>query len=238
MTDFSERTQVLLGQEVVDRFRNTHIFIAGIGGVGSFAVEILTRAGIGKMTILDADLVTESNINRQLIALRSTIGRRKTDVMRERMLDINPDCQIRTIEKFITKGTVHEVFDDQYDLVIDAIDVLNPKLALLTYAFQNKYHLYSSLGAGNKLDPTKVASGDLFDSDGCRLAKTLRKYLRREGVGRGITAVWSSERARPTMLPEKDEVYPRSINGTISSLPSLFGITLAGLVLKDIVDTK
>lgn len=236
MASFSERTAILLGQEQVDKFTNTHVFLAGVGGVGSYVAETLTRAGIGKMTILDADVVAKSNINRQLLALHSNIGKPKVEVMKERMLDINPDCQIRTIQKFIKKGTIHEVFDEPYDVVIDAIDVFNPKMGLLVYAHQNGYKVYSSLGAGNKMDPTKIKSGDLFKSERCRLGKAMRKKLRQEGISKGITAVWSTEDPQPPHPADPDDEFCIPINGTISTLPSLFGITLAGLVLKDLVE--
>lgn len=236
MTDFSERTRILLGDKTVERFAETHVFLAGVGGVGAYVAEALTRAGIGRMTILDADVVAKSNLNRQLLALHSNIGRPKVEVMKERMLDINPACQVRTIQKFIRKENIHDVFDTPYDVVIDAIDVFNPKLGLLTYAHQNGYTLYSSLGAGNKLDPTKIQAGDLFQSQRCRLGKVLRKKLRQAGIYEGITAVWSTEDARSPQPAAPDDPYGIPTNGTISTIPSIFGLTLAGLVLKDLAE--
>lgn len=235
MTKFSERTEILLGKKQLEKFAQTHVFLAGVGGVGSYVAEALTRAGIGKITILDADAVTESNINRQLLALHSNIGRPKVEVMKERMVDINPNCQVRTIRTFIRKESIHEVFDQPYDVVVDAIDVFNPKLGLLTYAYQNGFRVYSSLGAGNKMDPTKIQSGDLFTSQRCRLGKVLRKKLRQEGITKGITAVWSTEDARPPKPADPDDEFGIPINGTISTIPSIFGLTLAGLVLRDLV---
>lgn len=235
MTPFLERTAILLGEEQVEQFANTHVFLAGVGGVGSYVAETLTRAGIGKFTLLDADVIATSNINRQLLALHSNVGQPKVEVMRKRMLDINPSCEIRTIQRFIKKESVHEVFDQPYDVVVDAIDVFNPKMGLLVYAYQNGYTVYSSLGAGNKMDPTKIASGDLFKSQRCRLGKAMRKKLRQEGITKGITAVWSTEDPKAPHPADPDDPFCIPINGTISTLPSLFGVTLAGLVLMDLV---
>ncbi|MCP4749845.1 MAG: tRNA threonylcarbamoyladenosine dehydratase [Proteobacteria bacterium] len=235
MTGFSERTRLLIGDEAVETLRSKNIFLAGLGGVGSYTAEALARAGIGKMTLHDADVVSESNINRQLIALRSTIGRKKTRVMQERIADINPECQVKIQDEFITQATAPGVLQEDFDAVVDAIDLLNSKLALLRHAFHNGFKIYSSMGAGNRLDPTQIRTGDLFDSQNCRLAKILRKKLRQRGIRRGIKAVWSSEISRAPLQSQPLEKFAHIINGTISTIPSLFGITLAGLVLQDMI---
>ncbi|MBU2644336.1 tRNA threonylcarbamoyladenosine dehydratase [bacterium] len=236
MTDFLERTELLIGRQAVENLQSRHVYIAGIGGVGSYAAEALARAGIGQLTLHDADTVSTSNINRQLIALHSTIGRKKTDVMAERILDINPRCRVTTREYFMRVEEMGSVLEGHYDAIVDAIDVLNCKLAFLTHATKKGYRVYSSMGAGNRLDPAKVASGDLFDSRHCRLAKVLRKKLRQEGIRQGIQAVWSHEIGRtPDLLPEETE-YGRPPQGTISTIPALFGLTLAGLVIRDFVE--
>lgn len=236
MTDFLERTQLLVGEDGVKQLQRLNVFIAGVGGVGAYATEVLARAGVGRITIHDADMVTESNINRQLIALRSTIGEKKVDVMKARILDINPSCLVKTQDFFITHDTVHQVLKEDYNFVIDAIDVLNCKIRFLVYAFKAGYKLYSSMGAGNKIDPTKIQSGDLFESENCRLAKMLRKQLRKEGIHTGINAVWSSEKGRPPHLPDDPSNKTRAINGTISGIPALFGIMLASMAIKDVID--
>ena len=220
------------------RLQEKSIFIAGIGGVGSYAAEVFARAGVGRITLHDADVVTESNINRQLIALRSTIGKKKVEIMKARIQDINPDCVIKTQDFFITYENVARVLRDDYDFVIDAIDVLNCKIRFLVHAFKAGYSIYSSMGAGNKTDPTKIKTGDLFESKNCRLAKMLRKQLRKEGIDKGIKAVWSTEKGRTPYLPEDTTDYTRVINGTISGIPALFGITLASMVIKEIIDEE
>ena len=236
MDDFLTRTRLLLGDKAVETIRRQHIFVAGLGGVGSYVTESLARVGVGKLTLHDADIVSESNINRQLIALRSTLGRQKTEVMRERVLDINPECQVTTQTIFITRETVPQIITGKFDIIIDAIDVFNCKLALLRYAWKKGLKTYSSLGAGNRLDPTKIRSGDLFQSKNCRLGKILRKKLRKSGISEGITAVWSEEIGHAITDPESEE-RQRPDNGTISTIPALFGITLAGLVIKDLVNS-
>lgn len=213
-----------------------HVYIAGIGGVGSYVAEALARAGIGQLTIHDADTVAVSNINRQLVALHSTIGSKKTVIMKQRILDINPRCRVITRESFMRVNEMAGVLEGHYDAVVDAIDILNCKRAFLVHAYQKGYRIYASMGAGGRLDPTKVRSGDLFDSRNCRLAKLLRKYLRQAGIRQGIKAVWSRELRQPSLLPPPEPENDRLPLGTISTIPALFGITLAGLVIKDMID--
>ncbi len=236
MADFLERSEMLIGREVIDSLRKKHIYIAGIGGVGSYTAEALARGGIGKFTIHDADTISLSNINRQLVALHSTIDRPKTEVMKERILDINPRCEVITRNDFMRVNGMDSVLQDHYDAVVDAIDVLNCKRAFLVHAYRKGYRIYSSMGAGNRTDPTQVTSGDLFKSQGCRLAKVLRKYLRRDDIREGIQAVWSTEARQFPDLEDVETDYDRLPQGTISTIPALFGIMLAGLVIKDIID--
>ena len=236
MTDFLERTEMLVGRKAVEKLSLSHVYIAGIGGVGSYTAEALARAGIGQLTLHDADTVALSNINRQLVALHSTIGQHKTAIMKQRILDINPQCRVITRENFMGVNEMASVLEGHYDAVVDAIDIKNCKLAFLTHAHRKGCNLYSSLGAGNRLDPTKVRSGDFFDSRHCRLAKALRKRLRHAGIHQGIKAVWSDELGRPPLLPLEEQAYERLPQGTISTIPALFGIMLAGLVIKDMID--
>jgi tRNA threonylcarbamoyladenosine dehydratase len=235
MSDFLERTRLLIGTEALARIRAQRVFIAGVGGVGAYAAEALARAGVGFLTLHDADVVTPSNLNRQLVALRSTLGRKKVVVMRDRIADINPECVVEIRDSFMRVGRMDQVLTADYTAVVDAIDVLNCKLDFLTFAYQRGYRLYASMGAGNRIDPTRIQSGDLFDSRHCRLAKVVRKKLRKAGIERGIQAVWSSELGYAPVLASSGDEVVRPIQGTISTIPALFGLTLAGLVLKDIV---
>ncbi|MCG8338850.1 MAG: tRNA threonylcarbamoyladenosine dehydratase [Proteobacteria bacterium] len=234
MSDFHERTRLLIGEEALARIQSKSLFIAGLGGVGGYIAEALVRTGMEHITIHDADIISESNINRQIIALHSTIGRKKTDVMRERLLDINPDCHIAVQDGFITKEVMPTVLSKKYDIVVDAIDIFNCKLAFLRYAYNQDCWLYSSMGAGNRIDPTKITSGDLFESKNCRLAKVLRKKLRHTGITEGIKAVWSEEIGHAP--GEMEEGKDRTINASISTIPGIFGLTLAGIVIKDLVN--
>lgn len=231
-----ERTHILLGDEGIARLQNSHIFLAGIGGVGSFTAEALARMGIGQMTLVDHDVVSGSNTNRQLVALNSTVGISKADVMAERIRDINPDCQITIIKEFLTPDTIPDLLADSYDAVIDAIDSMSSKTTLIETAWRNKQATFSSMGAGGKLDPTQVRTGDLLDTSMCKLAKQLRGHLRKRGVGRGIQTVYSLESPLPPLPPESvGRGRPRAVNGTVSYMPSIFGLTLAGMVINHIV---
>lgn len=237
MADFRERTQLLIGDRALKRIQQCRVFVAGLGGVGGYAVEALVRAGVEQLTLLDADTVSISNINRQLIALHSTVGRKKTQLTRERVLDINPDCKVILKEAFVTKAIMPAILDEDYDVIVDAIDVFNCKLAFLRYAYHRTARLYSSMGAGNRIDPSSIKTGDLFQSRHCRLAKVLRKKLRSSGISSGIKAVWSEELARAPGLLE-EEGNRRTINASISTIPGIFGLTLAGMVLEDLIRSK
>jgi tRNA A37 threonylcarbamoyladenosine dehydratase len=231
-----ERTHILIGDEGIQRLQNSHIFLAGMGGVGSFTAEALARMGVGRMTLVDHDVVSGSNMNRQLVALSSTVGVAKADVMAERILDVNPDCDITLIKEFLTPDTIPDILNQGFDVVIDAIDSLSSKSALLETAWRNDMTVFASMGAGGKLDPTQVRTGDLMDTSMCKLAKHLRGQLRKRGVGRGIQTVYSLESPLPPLPPEDvGRGRPRAVNGTVSYMPSIFGLTLAGLVINHIV---
>ncbi|MDT8370808.1 MAG: tRNA threonylcarbamoyladenosine dehydratase [Gammaproteobacteria bacterium] len=231
-----ERTHILLGDQGIARLQNSHVFLAGIGGVGSFTAEALARMGVGQMTLVDHDVVSGSNTNRQLVALNSTVGMSKAEVMAERIRDINPDCHITIIKEFLTPDTIPDLLDHPYDAVIDAIDSMSSKTTLIETAWRNKQATFSSMGAGGKLDPTQVRTGDLLDTSICKLAKQLRGHIRRRGVGRGIQTVYSLESPLPPLPPEAvGRGRPRAVNGTVSYMPSIFGLTLAGMVINHIV---
>jgi tRNA A37 threonylcarbamoyladenosine dehydratase len=231
-----QRTHILVGDEGLARLQGANILLAGLGGVGSFAAEALARAGIGRLTLIDLDVVAASNLNRQLPALRSTIGRKKVDVITERVLDINPACVVTPRAEFIRAEDMEELLAPGFDFVIDAIDSLNCKAALVETAFKREIPVASSMGAGGKLDPTSIVVGDLMDSEVCPLARNMRKYLRRRGIERGVTAVWSTESSCPPLPPEPTGAgRDRAVNGTISYMPALFGLTLAGVAIRHIL---
>lgn len=231
-----ERTHILIGDEGIAKLQNSHVFLAGMGGVGSFTAEALARMGVGKMTLVDHDVVSGSNMNRQLVALKSTVGALKADVMAQRIQDINPDCQLTLLTEFLTPDSIPTVLVQGYDVIVDAIDSMSSKSALLETAWRNDLTVFASMGAGGKLDPTQVRTGDLMDTSMCKLAKQLRSQLRKRGVGRGIQTVYSTESPLPPLPPEPvSRGRARAVNGTVSYMPSIFGLTLAGLVVNHIV---
>ena len=231
-----ERSHILIGDEGIKRLQSAHIFVAGIGGVGSFTAEALARMGVGQLTLVDHDVVSASNMNRQLVALQSTIGIPKAEVMTARIKDINPDCQVNIIAEFLTPNSIPGILNQDFDVVIDAIDSMSSKTALIETAWRNKMATFASMGAGGKLDPTQVRTDDLMDTSMCKLAKQLRGHLRRRGVGRGIQTVYSVESPLPPLPPEAvGRGRPRAVNGTVSYMPSIFGLTLAGMVINHII---
>lgn len=228
-----ERSAILIGAEGVERLANCHIFLAGLGGVGSWCAEALARAGIGRLTLVDMDTVAVSNINRQLPALLSTVGRAKTEVMAERIRDINPDCQLRVLNEFITPDNVEALLPTDADAVIDCIDSLSCKLALIETAWRRGQFVAASMGAGNKLDATRVRVSDIAHTEVDPLAREVRSRLRRRGIAKGLLCVWSNEPGRPPKPPEPtSHGRARAVNGTIAYLPPLFGLMLAGAVIE------
>lgn len=231
-----ERSHIILGDEGVRRLQQANILLAGVGGVGSFAAEALARAGVGRLTIIDHDEVAPSNLNRQLPALRSTIGQPKADVIAERIRDINPACELTVMKSFIRSDDVEALLSPGFDFVVDAIDSLNCKVTLVATAWQKGIPVASSMGAGGKLDPTKIRTGDVTKSEMCPLARNMRSRLKRRGVKKGVLAVWSIEPSCAPLPPEPTAGgRDRAVNGTISYMPALFGLTLAGLVIQRLV---
>jgi tRNA A37 threonylcarbamoyladenosine dehydratase len=230
------RTEILLGAEGIEMLRSKKVLLAGLGGVGSFVAEALARSGSGHLVLVDCDVVAASNLNRQLVALESTIGQSKATVMHARIADIDPACHVDAREVFLGHDDMPNLIAEGFDAVVDAIDSLNSKATLVEMAFKAGIPIYSSMGAGGKMDPTQIRSGDLMDSEICGLARMMRKRLRKRGIERGVRAVWSLESGRPPRPPEPtDRGRPRAVNGTISHMPALFGLTLAGLVIRDLV---
>lgn len=231
-----ERTHILIGDTGIARLQNSHVFLAGMGGVGSYTAEALARMGVGKLTLVDHDVVSGSNLNRQLVALKSTVGELKAEVMAARIRDIYPDCQLSLVTDFLTPDSIPQMLDNGYDVIIDAIDSMSSKSALLETAWRRQLPVFASMGAGGKLDPTQVRTGDLMDTTICKLAKQLRSQLRKRGVGRGVQTVYSLEPPLPPLPPQPvSRGRARAVNGTVSYMPSIFGLTLAGLVINHII---
>ncbi|HET8707008.1 MAG TPA: tRNA threonylcarbamoyladenosine dehydratase [Pseudomonadales bacterium] len=233
-----ERTHILLGDAGIETLKNKRIFIAGMGGVGSYCAEALVRAGIGHITLADLDVASASNMNRQLIALNSTLGRKKAEIMADRARDINPDCQITVLDQFLPADAMQSILSEQpYDFVLDCIDGLNCKVNLICAAYRLGIPVASSMGAGNKMDPSSLRVGDMMDTSVCQLARRVRERLRKLGVGRGVQTVFSLEPARePLAAQPVSQGRPRAVNGTISYMPPLFGFTLAGVAINHLLN--
>jgi tRNA A37 threonylcarbamoyladenosine dehydratase len=227
------RTAQLIGDDGLSRLSAARVLVAGIGGVGSYAIEALARAGVGNLTLVDSDTVHPSNINRQLHALRTTVGQPKVLVMTERLLQINPDLQVTPVQVLITTDNVSDLLEPGYDLVLDAIDTFSAKLALVKICVERQTPVISSMGAAGKLDPTRIQIADIADSHGCRLARKMRKELRHNGISSGVTVVFSDEPCMTEQLGIADiNGDPRRPLGSISYLPASFGLFMAGVAIK------
>ena len=237
MEQWQERTSMLLGEETLARFAASKVMVVGLGGVGAYAAEMLCRAGVGNMVILDSDTVSVTNRNRQLIALESTIGKLKTEVVAQRLRDINPAVNLTVIPEYIEESNLEEIFRmaGELDYVVDAIDTLAPKISLIKYCVEHKIPHVSAMGAGAKLDATKIRIADISKSYNCPLAYILRKKLRKEGISKGFKVVFSEE------LPDRDAIVPmeernkKSQVGTISYLPAVFGCVCAQAALEYLI---
>lgn len=230
MTEAFSRTERLLGKENMDRLAKAKVLIFGIGGVGGHVVEALARMGIGYLELVDNDIVSESNLNRQLVATRSTLGRAKVDVMRERILDINPDAIVETRKCFYLPDSADAFDFSKYDYVVDAIDTVTAKIDIIMRAQTCGTPVISSMGTGNKLDPTMLVVTDIYKTTMCPLAKIMRKELRARGV-RSLKVVYSTEPA--IKAPEYDK-SERPVPGSVSFVPSVAGLILAGEVVRDL----
>ena len=236
MDNWLERTELLLGSEKLAMLRRANVLVVGVGGVGAYAAEMIVRAGVGRMTIADADTVNESNINRQLVALHSTVGRPKVDVLAARLRDINPEIELTVVNEYIRDERTYELLDSaRFDYVVDAIDTLSPKLALILAALERGYPLVSSMGAGAKSDPTRMEIADISKTHHCPLAHMLRKRLHKAGIRKGFSAVFSAEPVREGAMIVCEERNKKSNVGTISYLPAMFGIGCASVVIRGII---
>lgn len=234
------RTEILLGKELMTSLQKKHVLIAGLGGVGGYVVENLARAGISKLTLIDNDSVAISNLNRQLIALHSTIGQNKTDVMQARVLDINPDCQIIAHQKFITTENATEFLAaEHYDFVADCIDTIACKARFVYEAQQQKLPVISAMGAGNRIDASRVKIAKLAKTSVCPLAREMRRKLKELHGNLNYPVVYSDEPRYSSPIANRDEntdFIAKSTNGTISYLPAICGILMAGEIIKQLIE--
>jgi tRNA threonylcarbamoyladenosine dehydratase len=236
MEHWLSRTELLIGHENLKKLNASHVLVAGLGGVGGYAAELLCRAGIGKLTIIDGDQVNASNRNRQIIALISDDGKSKAEVMAERLRDINPLIQLNVIREYLKEDRFAEILNDTYDYVVDAIDTLTPKVALLSEAVKRGHRIVSSMGSGGKMNPESVEINDISKSHHCKFAYIVRKYLHRQGIFAGITVVYSPEPVSKKAIREvTGEENKRSMVGTISYMPPVFGCYCTSVVIRSIL---
>lgn len=235
VSDWLARTEMLIGEEGLKKLQSSRVLIVGLGGVGAFSAEMICRAGVGSMVIVDGDKIQSSNRNRQLLALKSTEGLNKAEVMGERLLNIHPDLRLTVIAEYIRDERMTAILDMGFDYVVDAIDTLSPKVFLIYHSLCRNYPVVSSMGSGGKFDPQKIRVTDICETTDCSLARILRKKLHRLGVREGVTAVWSPE------LTDKDKIMPlsgepnkASVVGTVSYMPAAFGIACASVVIRDL----
>ena len=233
------RSRLLMGDEGMEQLRQTKVIIFGVGGVGSWCAESLVRTGLTHLTIVDGDTVCASNINRQLMATMETVGSVKVEVLRQRLLSINPDAQITARHELFNESSVASFELDSYDIIIDAIDSLNDKASLILHSCRTKARLFSSMGAALKMDPRKVSVTEFWKVKGCPLARALRQLFKKRGErpARKFLCVYSEE-----LLTNKGEVSPpvadhKRVNGSLMHITALFGLTLAGLVVQHIYES-
>ncbi len=233
--DWLERTKLLKGELAVKRYSSAHVLIVGVGGVGAYAAEMLVRSGVGEVTLVDADVVSLTNLNRQLLALHSTLGESKVEVLKARLLDINPHLKVHCVNEFLKDERIPQLLDSsRFDYVVDAIDTLSPKVFLIQNAMSRNIPLISSMGAGAKSDITKIAMADISKSYNCALAKAVRKRLSKVGVKKGFTVVFSSEIADENAVELCQEQNKVSNVGTIAYMPATFGNFIACHVLSQL----
>jgi tRNA A37 threonylcarbamoyladenosine dehydratase len=236
MEEWLSRTEILLGEEKLSTLKSSNVLVVGLGGVGSWAAEMLCRSGIGAMTIVDVDTVNASNRNRQLQALTSTEGKYKADVLAARLLDINPDLKLTVVKEFLRDERTVEILDYGFDYVVDAIDTLSPKIFLIYHTMNKKIPLVSSMGSGGKVNPDLVTISDISETVNCPLARMIRKRIHGMGIRQGFTAVWSPEKPdKSKIVAVTGERNKASVVGTISYMPALFGISCASVVIRDII---
>ena len=236
MTEQFSRTQLLLGEEAMEKLRNARVAVFGIGGVGGYTVEALARSGVGQLDLIDSDTVSVSNINRQILATHSTVGRLKVDVAKDRILDINPNCVVRTYPCFYLPDTADQFDFSAYDYIVDAIDTVTGKLQLVQQAHAAGTPIICSMGTGNKLDPSAFLVADISKTSVCPLARIIRKELKKRGINH-VKVVYSQEDALTPVGAEEEMklLGKRQIPGSASFVPGAAGLILAGEVIKDLI---
>lgn len=231
------RTELVIGTDGLNKLRNSRVIVFGVGGVGGFAVEALARAGVGEITIVDNDTVSLTNLNRQIIATYDTIDQPKVEVMKKRIQSINKDCNVITRQVFVNNDNIEELVEKDIDYVVDAIDTVSAKLGLAEYCYKNNIKIMSSMGTGNKLDPTQFKVADVFDTQVCPLAKVMRYELRKRGV-KNLKVVYSEEmplKPKSEYTTEVKGSAKRPVPGSVSFVPPVAGMIIAGEVIKDIL---
>lgn len=232
--NWQQRTELLLGKDKMNRIRAAHVLVVGLGGVGAYAAEMLCRAGVGRMTLVDADTVQPTNMNRQLPAMHSTLGRPKAEVLAERYKDIDPEIELTVLPVYLKDDGIPALLDSaRFDFIVDAIDTISPKCFLIYEAMNRRIRIVSSMGAGAKSDITQVRFADLWDTYHCGLSKAVRKRLQKMGMKRKLPVVFSTEQADPkAVLLTDEERNKKSTCGTVSYMPAVFGCYLAEYVIK------
>lgn len=231
------RTELLIGAASLQRLTQAHIMVVGLGGVGSYAAEFIARSGVGKMTIIDGDIVDNTNRNRQLPALATNIGISKAMIMAERLKAINPELELNVVQEFVNPEMVVQQLAEKPDYIIDAIDSITPKITFLRLAYQSKIPIVSSMGAGAKLDPTQLKVVDISKTWNCPFAQQIRKNLKQFGIYKGIKTVFSPEPPiKGSLMLTDGKNYKKSAYGTISYLPAVFGAVAASVAIRDLIE--
>ena len=226
------RTAYVLGDNAIDKLKGARVAVFGVGGVGGYVCESLARSGVGGIDIFDKDTVSLSNVNRQIIALHSTVGRPKVEVMKERILDINPECEVNTYEVFYLPENADEYDLSKYDYIVDAVDTVSAKLEIISRAKALGVNIISAMGAGNKTDPTQFKVADIQKTEGCPLARVMRRELKKRGINK-LKVVYSPE--EPVKTPYFDEESVKNLPGSLSFVPSVMGLIMSGEVIKDLI---
>lgn len=234
MEDFLVRSALLIGEEGIEKLAHSHVAVAGIGGVGSYLAEALARSGVGKLTLVDHDVIDQSNINRQIHALHSTVGRKKVEVMAERLRDINPHISLIIKPELITADNAAEIFDGEYDYLLDAVDNVTAKLALILLAREREIPIISSMGTANKLDNTKFCFCDISQTKVCPLARVMRRELKKRGIEKGVAVLYSEGESIKVQQSSEGKTSP----GSMAFVPSVAGLMLAGRVVNELLQKK
>lgn len=236
LNEFS-RTELLVGASAITKLKDSKVAVFGVGGVGSFTVEALVRSGVGKIVLIDRDVVSLTNINRQLLATTETVGQAKVQAMKDRILTINPSCEVTIFEKLYLPETSEELLADDYDYIVDAVDMVTAKLDLIVQANKRGIPIISAMGAGNKMDPTQFEVADIYATTVCPLAKVMRKELRRRDV-EALKVVYSKEVPIKPLDSEENTDLRKRTPGSVAFVPSVSGLIIAGEVIKDLIGYK